>query len=153
MNFRVNGKDTVQFITESQRRIQSISFSTKFLILSFFLGTNYRNWKFLMNKEERTVKKQMGQFYSALKQVIAKRIAEIPNAIYPHTNFLEMLICKYREGVFQKDEIMAQFITFFIAGTESTGILAGMCLYALAIHSECERRVCEEIERENQSEQ
>lgn len=62
-----------------------------------------------------------------------------------HDDFLEILVCGYRENITTKDEILAHFVTFYFAGTDTTGRLTGMALYCLAAYPEIQHSLYEEV--------
>ena len=68
-------------------------------------------------------------------------------------NILQTLIEEYDNNTKtvakNKDALamMHQFMTFFFAGMDTTGITASLCFYALTEHFECLQRVREEILR------
>ncbi len=74
-------------------------------------------------------------------EVIEARIADQG----VHDDFLEILVRGYRQNITIKDEILAQFITFYSAGTDTTGRLTGMMLYCLAVYPEIQQSLYEEV--------
>ena len=56
---------------------------------------------------------------------------------------------KQKEKKVSKDEIVHQFMTFFVAGMETTGITTALCLRDISSNSEVQQKALEECKRLN----
>ena len=59
--------------------------------------------------------------------------------------FLDVYVKHFLKGNCSTKEIVSQFLTFFFAGTDTTGNLAGMTLYRLAKHPDIQQKLLQEL--------
>lgn len=143
--YHIEGEAVTSFMSRIGARIGAEIFSTPYLLF----GTRVIRMGILPRHSK--LMEDLNKFNSFVKTIIEPRIEAIRGAksseINDDTSCHNLLDSLIKNSDFTSQEIYDEFVTFFAAGTDTTGHLLGLAAYYLSKNPQYKTRLIEEAEK------
>ena len=149
-NGKLLSQELAEIVIDSGRYLLSPDTIVKGYILKegWWLKPRY---SFLLTKDQRVHKERLDTFKSYIMNMIEERFELFgtqSNAATQAECFVDLIVKEsVKNGEFSKVEILQQFMSFFFAGMDTTGITTAMTMYCLAKYTDKYEKVVDEIKR------
>ncbi|EAR91702.1 cytochrome P450 family monooxygenase (macronuclear) [Tetrahymena thermophila SB210] len=115
----------------------------------FLFRTNFFKWG--IRESDRKLNKQIKEFRQMIGDIINERIKEEEELEKRGEQTTKEDLVYYLKknnllGVLSLDEIISEFMTFYVAGMDTTGHLCGMAIWFLTQHPEIKKKLQEELD-------